>query len=88
MPTSREIANAPAEVVFLIALIADVPTQCVSLPWLAKRLDLRASQVLRLLAPLGQAGAGWLDVAVQDDQWQIGLTPAGLAQLGAQPSTD
>lgn len=88
MPTPPEIAQAPAEVVSLIALIAKVPTQRVSLPWLAKRLGLRASQVLRLLALLGQAGAGWLDVAVQDDQWHIGLTPAGLAQLGTEPSTD
>ncbi len=76
---------APLADVQVLAALAQAP-EGVSLPWLAKRLGLRASQVLRVLAPLGAAGAGWLDVSVQDEQWRIRLTPAGADRL-AQVTT-
>lgn len=79
MPMPPE--TPPPEALALLTLMAQAPADGVSLPWLAKRLDLRASQVLRLLAPWGNAGAGWLDVAVDDGQWRIRITAAGRACL-------
>jgi hypothetical protein len=56
-----------------------------SLPRLAKRLDLGVSVVLRQLSLMGdaviggQAGPGWVRVVQTEDRWVAHLTDAGRA---------
>ena len=66
----------------IVAELAAFPDG-MSLPRLAKRLGLRGSQVLRALAPLSEAGAGWVSVQVEAGEWHIALTEAGRARAAA-----
>ncbi len=74
----------------LLAALAELDApQGVSLPRLAKHLDLPGSAVMRRLTLLGDAvlggqpGPGWVRVAQEGDRWMARLTDAGRAQVAA-----
>jgi len=58
-----------------------------SLPRLAKKLDLGASVLLRQLSMMGDAaigghsGPGWVRVVQTEDRWVVHLTDAGRAAI-------
>lgn len=70
----------------LLAVLAEYP-QGASLPRLAKRLGLRASSLMRLLAPLGGEslggvpGPGWIAMHEHQGGWTVRLTEAGRQAL-------
>ncbi len=78
----------------LLAALAerDAP-QGVSLPRLAKHLDLPGSAILRRLALLGDAvlggqpGPGWVRVAQDGDRWLARLTDAGRARVAERQAS-
>jgi hypothetical protein len=85
---------------FSVAILAELATAPavggMSLPRLAKRLDLGASVVMRQLSQMGdaqigrRAGPGWVRVVQTEDRWVVYLTDAGrmaVEQLMA-PSSD
>ena len=74
----------------LLRVLAESPDP-VSLPRLCKRLDLRMSVLLRLLAWLGEApvgaqpGAGWVKVEDAGGRQVARLTTAGLQAARTRP---
>lgn len=79
------------DIAHLVRILAEHP-EGASLPRLAKRLDARASTLLRALAPYtadaidGQAGPGWIRVEQTDKGWLVHLTQAGKDLLAADPN--
>jgi hypothetical protein len=72
---------------FSVAILAELATAPsvggMSLPRLAKRLDLGASVVMRQLSLMGdaqlgrRAGPGWVRVVQTEDRWVVHLTDEG-----------
>ena len=72
---------------FAVAILAELaeapPPGGMSLPRLAKRLDLGVSVVMRQLSLMGDAviggqpGPGWVRVVQTEDRWVAFLTEAG-----------
>ena len=88
-------ADDPFAMAILAELAAAPSPGGMSLPRLAKRLDLSVSVVLRQLSLMGDAviggqpGPAWVRVVQTEDRWIVHLTEAGrstAAALGA--STD
>jgi DNA-binding MarR family transcriptional regulator len=86
---------------FSVAILAELATAPavggMSLPRLAKRLDLGVSAVLRQLSQMGDAvigrrtGPGWVRVVQTEDRWIVYLTEAGrnaIEALNASPGVD
>ncbi len=78
----------------LLAALAELDApQGVSLPRLAKHLDLPGSAILRRLALLGDAvlggrpGPGWVRVAQDGDRWLARLTDAGRARAAERQAS-
>ncbi len=73
----------PFSVAILAELAAAPQPGGMSVPRLAKRLDLGVSVVLRQLSMMGdaviggQAGPGWVRVVQTEDRWVVHLTEAG-----------
>ena len=67
----------------LRVMLAAPPPGSVSLPRLAKKLELSASVLLRQLTLMGDAeiggrvGPGWVRVVQDEERWIVQLTPAG-----------
>lgn len=75
----------------LLAALAELDaSQGVSLPRLAKHLDLPGSAIMRRLTLLGDAvlggqpGPGWVRVVQEGDRWLARLTDAGRAQVAGR----
>jgi hypothetical protein len=76
---------------FAMAILAELATSAapggMSLPRLAKRLDLGASVLLRQLSLMGDAqiggrpGPGWVRVVQTEDRWIVHLTDTGRAAI-------
>ena len=85
-------ADDPFSVAILAELAAAPAVGGVSLPRLAKRLDLGVSVVLRQLSQMGdavigrRAGPGWVRVVQTEDRWIVHLTDAGRSALQALES--
>jgi 8-oxo-dGTP pyrophosphatase MutT (NUDIX family) len=84
----------PFTLAILAELAAAPPPGGMSLPRLAKRLDLGVSVVLRQLSLMGDAeiggqrGPAWVRVVQTEDRWVVYLTDAGrtaLADAGQSP---
>ncbi|GEM_PF-18907 len=78
----------------LLSALAELDApQGVSLPRLAKHLDLPGSAVMRRLTLLGDAvlggrpGPGWVRVAQEGDRWMARLTDAGRAQVAERQTS-
>ena len=82
-------ADDPFAMAILAELAAAPAPGGMSLPRLAKRLDLGASVVLRQLSLMGdaviggQAGPAWVRVVQTEDRWLVHLTEAGRRAAGA-----
>jgi hypothetical protein len=76
-------ADDPFAMAILAELAAAPSVGGMSLPRLAKRLDLGVSVVLRQLSLMGdaviggQAGPAWVRVVQTEDRWVVHLTEAG-----------
>ena len=76
-------ADDPFAMAILAELVAAPSVGGMSLPRLAKRLDLGVSVVLRQLSLMGdaviggQAGPAWVRVVQTEDRWVVHLTEAG-----------
>jgi hypothetical protein len=76
-------ADDPFAAAILVELATGPTPGGMSLPRLAKRLDLSVSVVLRQLSLMGdaviggQAGPGWVVVVQTEDRWVVHLTEAG-----------
>jgi hypothetical protein len=76
-------ADDPFSVAILAELLAGPSVGGMSLPRLAKRLDLGVSVVMRQLSLMGDAvigrrtGPGWVRVVQTEDRWVVHLTEAG-----------
>jgi DNA-binding MarR family transcriptional regulator len=76
---------------FAMAILAELYTSHspggMSLPRLAKKLELGASVLLRQLSTMGDAaiggrpGPGWTRVVQTEDRWVVHLTDAGRAAI-------
>ena len=76
---------------FAMAILAELATSHspggMSLPRLAKKLDLGASVLLRQLSLMGDAelggrpGPGWVRVVQTEDRWIVHLTDTGRAAI-------
>jgi hypothetical protein len=75
----------PFSAAILVELAAAPQPGGMSLPRLAKRLDLSVSLVLRQLSLMGdaviggQAGPAWVRVVQTEERWVVHLTEAGRA---------
>jgi hypothetical protein len=87
-------ADDPFAAAILAELAAAPHPGGMSLPRLAKRLDLGVSVVLRQLSLMGdaviggQAGPAWVRVVQTEERWVVHLTEAGrsaLAELDGAP---
>jgi FdhD protein len=84
-------ADDPFAMAILAELAAHASPGGMSLPRLAKRLDLGVSAVLRQLSLMGdaeiggQTGPGWVRVVQTENRWIVHLTEAGRV---AVPTTD
>ncbi|MET0291802.1 MAG: hypothetical protein ABW136_05500 [Steroidobacteraceae bacterium] len=64
------------------------PPGIVSLPRIAKKLELSASVLMRQLTLMGDAeiggrqGPGWVRVVQDEERWMVSLTPAGRDAIG------
>ena len=74
----------------ILGVLAEAPPPgSVSLPRLAKRLDVSASALLRHLTMMGDAviaghaGPGWVRVVNREERWIVSLTPEGRAAVPA-----
>lgn len=82
-------ADDPFAIAILAELAAIHSPGGMSLPRLAKRLDLGVSVVLRQLSLMGdaviggQAGPGWVSVVQTEERWVVHLTDAGRAAVEA-----
>jgi len=82
---------APLSTRILQELAAAPADGGMSLPRLGKRLGLNASVLMRELTLMGDAaiggvrGPGWARVVQLDQRWVAHITPAGRAQLSADP---
>jgi hypothetical protein len=80
----------PFAMAILAELAAAPSTGGMSLPRLAKRLDLGVSVVLRQLSLMGdaviggQAGPAWVRVVQTEDRWVVHLTEAGRSAAEAR----
>lgn len=70
-----------------LSLLAELDQgQGVSLPRLAKRLDLRVSVLLRLYTLMSdarvgeQVGPGWVRLRCDEGRWMAWITPAGRGE--------
>ena len=76
---------SPLHEAILRALAEEGRGAAMSLPRLAKRLELSASVLLRSLSLLGDAriagrpGPGWVRVWQEEGRWLVALTEAGWA---------
>ena len=76
-------ADDPFAIAILAELVAAPSVGGMSLPRLAKRLDLGVSVVLRQLSLMGdaviggQAGPAWVSVVQTEDRWIVHLTETG-----------
>ncbi len=76
---------------FAMAILAELATSSapggMSLPRLARKLDLGASVLLRQLSLMGDAeiggqpGPGWVRVVQTEDRWIVHLTGAGRTAI-------
>jgi hypothetical protein len=82
-------ADDPFAMAILAELAAGPPTGGMSLPRLAKRLELSVSVVLRQLSLMGdaviggQAGPAWVHVVQTEERWVVHLTEAGRSAAAA-----
>jgi len=83
-------ADDPFAIAILAELASAPPPGGMSLPRLAKRLDLSVSVVLRQLSLMGDAviggkpGPAWVRVLQTEDRWVVYLTEAGRNAAGAR----
>ena len=72
----------------ILAVLSDGPFP-MSLPRLAKKLDLGVSVVMRQLSLMGdaviggQTGPGWVRVVQDEERWVVHLTDGGKAAIAA-----
>jgi FdhD protein len=82
-------ADDPFAAAILAELAAGPTPGGMSLPRLAKRLDLSVSVVLRQLSLMGgaviggQPGPGWVLVVQTEDRWVVHLTESGRSAAAA-----
>ena len=87
-------ADDPFAMAVLAELAASTSPAGMSLPRLAKKLDLGASIVMRQLSLMGDAviggqpGPGWVKVVQDEERWIVHLTEAGRAAAAALPHGD
>ena len=81
------LVDDPFAMVILAELATSTSPGGMSLPRLAKKLDVGASVLLRQLSRMGDAaiggqpGPGWVRVVQTEDRWIIHLTDAGRAAI-------
>jgi hypothetical protein len=81
------LTDDPFAMAILAELEASPAPGGMSLPRLAKKLDLGASVLLRQLSMMGDAaiggqpGPGWVRVVQTEDRWVVHLTDAGRAAI-------
>ena len=72
----------------ILAVLSDGPSP-MSLPRLAKKLDLGVSVVMRQLSLMGDAviggqpGPGWVRVVQDEERWVVHLTDSGKRAIAA-----